>query len=69
MYQGVCTHSDQERHVVGTSLMDTKQTPDNICDDRKRVLKLIKSSVIKFTNLIFPKTLWYRQRGSIPRIT
>ena len=24
---------------------------------------------IKFTNLIFLKTLWYRYRGSIPRIT
>jgi len=51
-------HTDQERHTVGTLLVDPKQSPDNFCDVRKRGLKLIKSPDIKFTNIIFPKTMW-----------
>ena len=68
MYQGVCTHCEQERHVVGTLKVDPKQTPDNICDVRN-VLGLFKSPYVKFTYLILPKTLRYRYRGRIPRMT
>jgi hypothetical protein len=49
-------------------LFDPKQTPDEICDVRKRVLEIIESPDIKFTNVIFPKTMWYRC-GRILRIS
>jgi hypothetical protein len=49
--------------------VDPKQNPDKVCDVRKGVLKLIESPDIKITNVIFPKTMWYRYRGNIPRIT
>jgi len=47
--------------------MDQKQNPD-VCDVRKGVLKIIKNSGIKFIDLVFPKTMWYRYCGSILRI-
>ena len=55
MYQGVCTHSDQERHVVETLLVDAKQNPDTICDVKRRVLEMIRSPDIKFTNPHIPR--------------
>jgi hypothetical protein len=43
--------------------MDPKPNPDNTCDVRIGVLKVIKSPDIKFSELIFTKTMWYRYRG------
>jgi len=68
IYQRVCAHSDQEGRVDGTSLLCPKQTPGKICKVRKRVLELNKCPYIKLTNVIFPKTMWYRYCVSIPRI-
>ena len=55
MYQGVCTHTDQERRVVRAWLMDPKQNPDNICDVREEVLKLIKGPDIYSLNSYSPE--------------
>jgi len=69
IYQRVCAHSYQERRVFGTFLLCPKQSPDKICNVRKRVLELNKCPDIKLTNVIFLKTMRYRYCVSISRVT